>query len=47
MNILHAVNKSPVQRDFLKNSAGNLLPVLSFLSELCNLCKFVSILYLM
>ena len=38
MNILHTGNKSPMQRHFLKNSAGDLLPTLRFLGRLYNFC---------
>ena len=43
MNILHAGYKSPVQRDFFWNNAGDLLPALGFLGELYNFCNFVII----
>ena len=36
MNILCACDKSPVQRVFFKNSAGDLLPALGFLGGLYN-----------
>ena len=34
MNILRAGDKSPIQRRFFTNSAGNLLPALEFLGRL-------------
>ena len=43
INILHAGNKSPVQRGFFANSMGDLLPTLGFLGELYNFCNFVII----
>ena len=47
MNILCEGNKSPLQRDFFSNSAGNLLPALGLLSGLSSLCNFVIIFSLM
>ena len=47
MNILHAGDKSPVQRGFLTNSMGDLLPALGFLGGLYNFCNFVIIFSLM
>ena len=41
MNILCAGNKSPVQRDFSKNGAGDLLSALRFLGGVYNFCNFV------
>ena len=41
MNILHTGYKSPVQRCFFTNSAGDLLSTLRFLGGLYNLCDFV------
>ena len=41
MNILCAGDKSPVQRDFSKNGAGDLLPALRFLGGVYNFCNFV------
>ena len=41
MNILHAGDKSPVQRGFFTNSKGDLLPVLELLGGLHNFCNFV------
>ena len=43
MNILCAGDKSPVQRDFFTNSAGDLLPALGFQGGLHNSCNFVII----
>ena len=43
MNILCAGDKSPVQRGFSKNDAGDLLPALRFLGGLYNFCNFVVI----
>ena len=43
MNILHAGDQSPVQREFFTNSAGDLLLALGFLGGLCNFCNFVTI----
>ena len=43
MNILHAGNKSHMQRGFFTSSVGNLLPVLGFLGGLYNFCNFVII----
>ena len=43
MNILHAGNKSPMQRGFVTNSTGNLLPTLGFLGRQFNFCSFVFI----
>ena len=43
MNISHAGDKLPVQREFFTNSAGNLLTALEFLGGLCNFCNFVII----
>ena len=42
-NILCVGDKSPIQRGFFNNSAGNLLPALSFLGELYNFCNFLII----
>ena len=47
MNILHLDDKSPVQRGFFTNSAGDLLPALRFLGRLCNFSNFVIIFSLM
>ena len=47
MNIVHAGNKSPMQRGFLKNSVGDLLPALKFLGKLYNFYNFVIILSLL
>ena len=47
MNILHAGDKSPIQRGFFTNSTGNLLPTLGFLGGLYNFCNFVIIFSLM
>ena len=47
MNILCAGNKSVMQRDLFKNSAGDLLPTLRFLSGLYNLHHFVILFSLM
>ena len=41
MNILHAGNKSPMQRGFFTNSVGDLLPTLGFLGGLFNFCNFI------
>ena len=41
MNILHMGNKSPVQRGYFKNSAGDLLSALRFPGKLYNFCIFV------
>ena len=41
MNILRAGNKSPMEKGFFKNSAGDLLPALRFLGGLYNFCNFV------
>ena len=41
VNILHAGDKSPVQRGFFTNSMSDLLPTLRFLGELYNFCNFV------
>ena len=41
MNILHAGDKSPVQRVFFTNSTGDLLPTLGFLGGLYNFCNYV------
>ena len=41
MNILCAGDKSPAQKGFLKNSAGDLLPTLKFLGGLCNFCNYI------
>ena len=43
MNILHAGDKSPMQRGFLTNSAGDLFPALGFLGRLYNFYNFVII----
>ena len=43
MNILCIGNKSPIQRGFFKNSAGDLLLAQRFLGRLYNVCKFVII----
>ena len=43
MNILHAGEKSPMQRGFLTNSAGDLFPALGFLGGLYNFYNFVII----
>ena len=47
MNILHVGIKSPVQRGFFTNGAGDLLPSLGFLGRLYNFCNFVIIFPLM
>ena len=47
MNILCAGNKSPVQRGFFTNSAGDLLPTPGFQGGLYNFCNFVIIFSLM
>ena len=47
MNILRAGNKSPMQRGFFTNSAGDLLPALGFLGGLYDFCNFVVIFSLM
>ena len=41
INILHVGDKSPMQRGFFNNSAGDLLPTSSFLGGLYNFCIFV------
>ena len=41
LNILHAGDKSPVQRGFFKNSTGDLLSAVRFLSRLCNFCNYI------
>ena len=41
MNILRAGDKSPAQRGFFKNSAGDLLPALRLLGGLCNFCNYI------
>ena len=41
MNFLRGGNKSPAQKGFFKNSAGDLLPALRFLGRLGNFCNFV------
>ena len=43
MNILHAGDKSPLQRGFFANSADYLLPALGFLDGLYNFCNFLII----
>ena len=43
MNILCAGDKSPMQRGFFKNNAGDLLPALRFLGGLYNFCNYVII----
>ena len=45
MNILRMGDILPVQRGFFNNSAGDLLPALSFLGELYNFCNFVIIIH--
>ena len=45
MNILHTGDKSPLLRDFRKNSTGDLLPVLRFLDELYNFYNFVNYIF--
>ena len=40
MNILWKDNRSPAQKGFFKNSAGNLLPALRFQGELYNLGNY-------
>ena len=47
MNILHAGNKSPMQRGFFTISTGDLLLALGFLGGLYNFCNFVIIFSLM
>ena len=39
MNILQAGSKSPMQRGFFKNSAGNKLTALRLLGKLHNFCN--------
>ena len=41
MNISRVGDKSPVQRGFFTNSAGDLLPALEFLGGLYNFCNYV------
>ena len=41
MNILHADDKSPVQRGFFKNRVGDLFPGLDFLGGLYNLSNLI------
>ena len=41
MNILSAHDKSPMQRGFFTNSAGDLLPALGFLGGLYNFCNYI------
>ena len=36
MNILRAGNKSPLQKGFITNSSGDLLPSLGGLFDFCN-----------
>ena len=43
MNILCAGDKSPVQRGFFKNGAGDLLPAARFLGGLYNFYHFIII----
>ena len=43
MNILCEGDASPVQRGFIKNSTGDLLPALRFLGGLYNFCNFAII----
>ena len=47
MNILCVGDKSPVQRGFFTNSAGDLLPTPGFQGGLYNFCNFVIIFSLM
>ena len=47
MNILRAGDKSPVQKGFFNNRAGDLLHALSFPGGLYNFCNFVIIFSLM
>ena len=47
MNFFHAGNKSPVQRGFFTNIAGDLLPTLGFLGGLYNFFNFTTIFSLM
>ena len=47
MNILRTGDKSPVQRGFFTNSAGDLLPALGFLGRLYDFCNLVIIFSLM
>ena len=47
MNIMHAGNKSPMQRGLFADSAGDLLPALGFLGGLYKFCNFVIIFSLM
>ena len=47
MNILRLGDKSPVQRGFFTNSAGDLLPAQGFLGRLYNFCNFIIIFSLM
>ena len=44
MNTVHVGNKSPVQRGFSKNGAGDLLSALRFLGGLY-ICNFVIIIF--
>ena len=44
MNIVRVGDKSPVQRPFFKNSVGDLLPALRFLSGLNNFVIIFSLL---
>ena len=41
----NTVDKSPMQRGFIKNNAGDLLPALRFLGRLCNVCNFVIVFF--
>ena len=41
INILRVGDKSPVQRGFFENSAGDVLLALRFLGGLYNFCNFV------
>ena len=47
MSILCAGDKSPMQRGFFKNNAGDLLPALRFLGGLYNFCNYVIIISLL
>ena len=43
MNILYAGDKSPMQRGFFQNNAGDLLSAVRFLGGLYNFCNCVII----
>ena len=42
INLLHTGNKLPMQRGFLKNSAGNIFAASRFLGGLYTFCYFVN-----